>query len=854
MIKRILSSLIVLSLLVSALGVTSLAASEERTITAGEVIEIATYDENRFKFVPAEDGFYEFRSEGEISDPWATINDENGEYLIANDDRYVDDYNFSISYEMKKGKTYYLVCDVWGEDPGTNYTVTLRKAPLADSIEIVPAFINGNIIGDYQAFIYECTPEGSVCPDVEWYVEDESVARVDGNDSIACAVVLVGTGKTNLVITSKHGLSAKYEIECALPPEISIQEEKNVLVTEDNRLARFAFIPEESGAYYFQTSEPSYIEVFDMNGNMVATNHITGTGPNDYSAKAYFEKGETYIVSTGVDYDTSVCEYTIFVDKCAEAESVEITGNFNTTDMYPGFTYTLTAEFYPYNAFNDNCTWTVSDESLVTITPDGDKCNVVFNSSGSVEVSVETENGIEASIELNCVETEEISLNEEKSITIHEKEDYSVDSSFVFIPEKSGYYVFMSDGNIDTVGTVWYDSLEYPFGHSDDYNGVIGDHNFAIQAYFEEGEVYILQCASYSGDGTYTVTLTETKNAESVYLSSESSNFVGVDFFVSVAYDSKASLFEEYTVHTDCEGSYEVFGEGHFGFNVRFDEAGTYNVWIETENGLVSEKIEINIKDISYISLESGKEEFITIPGGEYELFEFTPDESGTYCIYSDCEEGDPWLEMIDENFEYLGNDDDGGYGLNFKMIVDMEAGETYRFKVGAYEWDELESISFALGVTNDITADNIIFDTEDTFYAAVGDQFGISYWFDPIYSIDSISEVIIENEEFVELVEAYEDLFVLYAVAEGESTLTVVTEGGIRASVKIVVGAADDEEPDYGDVNGDGQVNAIDSNLLKRYVAGTANEINEENADMNDDSRVDAIDSNLLKRLVAGQ
>ncbi len=853
MLKRILSSLIVLSLLISALGVSAFAESEERTIAAGDVIEIATYEENRFKFVPEEDGFYEFRSDGDISDPWATINNENGEYLIGNDDRNVGDYNFSVSYEMEKGKTYYLICDVWGEDPETNYTVTFRKASLADSVEIVPIYVSSNIIGDYQTFIYECTPEGSVCPDVEWSVEDENVARVDGSDSIACAVVLIGVGKTNLVLSSKHGLSAKYEIECVLPPEIKLNEKESVSITEENRVARFSFIPEESGAYYFQTSEPSFIEIFDMKGNMVATNHIYGSGPQASSVKAYFEKGETYILSSGVDYDTMSTEYTIFVDKCIAPESVDITGNFDFTNMYPGFVYTLTAEFSPYNAYGDNCKWTVSDESLVSVEPDGDKCNVVFNGSGSVEVTVETENGITATAELSSVEIEQISLNEEKTVTIEDKPSLSVDRSFIFIPEKSGYYSFMSEGEFDTVGEIWYDSLESPYAHSDDYNAMVGDYNFAVQAYFEEGEVYILQCSSYGGIGEYTVAITETKAAEAVYLSGESNMFAGVDSFINVTYDSKASLLEEYTVYTDCEGAYEIFSEQHFGFNVRFEEAGTYNVWIETENGLVSEKFEIEVKERTFTPLENNKETEVTVFGGEYVLFEFTPEESGTYCIYSDCEAGDPWLEMVNENMENLGNDDDGGYDLNFKMIVDMEAGETYRFKVGAYQWDDLENVSFSLGVTDDTTAVDISFVIEETVYMVVGDRFDLAYRLFPIYAVDNISEVIIENEEVISLADAYEDSYSLIAVGEGEATFTIVTEGGLRASVKIVVSGEACEEPLYGDLDEDGKITPLDSNLLKKYMTGNRVEINETNADINGDSEINSIDSNYLKRIIVG-
>ena len=59
------------------------------------------------------------------------------------------------------------------------------------------------------------------------------------------------------------------------------------------------------------------------------------------------------------------------------------------------------------------------------------------------------------------------------------------------------------------------------------------------------------------------------------------------------------------------------------------------------------------------------------------------------------------------------------------------------------------------------------------------------------------------------------------------------------------------------GDINSDGTINAVDSNLLKRIIAGTLDMEDEETvakaADINGDGTVNAVDSNLLKRVIAG-
>ena len=85
------------------------------------------------------------------------------------------------------------------------------------------------------------------------------------------------------------------------------------------------------------------------------------------------------------------------------------------------------------------------------------------------------------------------------------------------------------------------------------------------------------------------------------------------------------------------------------------------------------------------------------------------------------------------------------------------------------------------------------------------------------------------------------------YTVVIGDTAVTQdVTLNLINTSVLI------------GDVNVDGQVNSIDSNLLKRSVAGEymidAGSPAALNADINGDGQINSIDSNLLKRMIAGE
>jgi len=68
-----------------------------------------------------------------------------------------------------------------------------------------------------------------------------------------------------------------------------------------------------------------------------------------------------------------------------------------------------------------------------------------------------------------------------------------------------------------------------------------------------------------------------------------------------------------------------------------------------------------------------------------------------------------------------------------------------------------------------------------------------------------------------------------------------------------VTEGVEDFFDPDIGDVNGDGEINSKDSNLLKKYLAGEDVKVEEYNANIHYDAYVDAKDSNLLKKIITG-
>ncbi len=84
------------------------------------------------------------------------------------------------------------------------------------------------------------------------------------------------------------------------------------------------------------------------------------------------------------------------------------------------------------------------------------------------------------------------------------------------------------------------------------------------------------------------------------------------------------------------------------------------------------------------------------------------------------------------------------------------------------------------------------------------------------------------------------------YLYVNSGSEFHLIIEGTLLEPVIKVI---------LGDVDGDGSVTGIDSNILRRIVSGSmsATEINLLGGDMDGDKKLTSVDSNLLKRLVAG-
>lgn len=89
-------------------------------------------------------------------------------------------------------------------------------------------------------------------------------------------------------------------------------------------------------------------------------------------------------------------------------------------------------------------------------------------------------------------------------------------------------------------------------------------------------------------------------------------------------------------------------------------------------------------------TIELGETITVTVPAEGYAEYKFTPEEDGTYVVYSDMGENDvdPKVNVYDADGNEIADDDDNDYNdtYDFYCIFEAEAGADYLFVMLAYE------------------------------------------------------------------------------------------------------------------------------------------------------------------------
>lgn len=275
------------------------------------------------------------------------------------------------------------------------------------------------------------------------------------------------------------------------------------------------------------------------------------------------------------------------------------------------------------------------------------------------------------------------------------------DYTYEFCPEKSGEYTIESLGGYDTKASlyVWNDDIE-------DYELLVEDSlggenaNFKITCFLEAGKDYHIVTRTYDAYGveyevviSYNPNVTLIDNFEAVFedenyyysfipeTSGDYTIYSLSPFDTNVLlriYNIENDSYEELAndddsgADTNFRLTYHLEAGELYEFIISCCDTDSVNVFLtlKTDNPFV-EPIEIFVGD----SLD------FEFNDGQYAYLKFIPEETGMYSIESSGN-SDTFVYLTDSNFEEIDNDDDGGEGFNFSLLYNLEAGETYYFRV----------------------------------------------------------------------------------------------------------------------------------------------------------------------------
>ena len=691
-------------------------------ITEGRrTVHIGAGERATFSFTPDESGRYVFRS-GSGQDSRAELYDSGHDYQ-QDDCGYP---NFRLVANLEAGVTYYYEAGWRDSDASGDMDITLEKYEISEGTHIVH-------IGAGERVEYSFTPVESGLYVFRSNADESSYAELYDSDYDSLQDEY-GWPNFRLVASLEAGTTYYYEVSwsdssASGDMEVTLEKYAPTVITEGTRsvhigageMAVYSFTPDESGWYVFRS-------VASQNGNAMLYNsshkYLKGAygNPNFWLLES-LEAGATYYYETCWSDSYASGDMEVTLEKYAPPVISE-----GTHTVHIGAGERITYSFTPV------------ESGLYVFSNNADQySNVYLYDSGygylqddygypNFWLVTSLEAGVTYYYEICWYDSSvsgdmEVTLEKYAPPVISEgmRTDHFDEGerpAYSFTPRESGLYVF--HGNFSLGGYVdLYDS-----GHAN-LQSEWSYSNFWLLANLEAGTTYYYEVrwydSSISGDmevtlekyappviseGMRTVHSGEGERAAFSFTPGESGLYV---FHGNSDQDSHAFLYDsnhDFLKYAYVSSTYWL---------VENLEAGTtyyYETWWDDSSA--SGDMEVMLEKYAPIEISEGTYT-VHIGAGERAAFSFTPVESGLYVFQSNGDNGSH-AEMYDSSHDYAWFD---YYGLpNFRLAVDLEAGETYYYEI---EWS-YHTASGDMEVT---------LETSDSSYTGFKQENSRLYWYE---------------------------------------------------------------------------------------------------------------------------
>ena len=592
--------------------------------------------------------------------------------------------------------------------------------------------------------------------------------------------------------------------------DLALNETVRIYNTTDSFLSHYyRFVVDKEAHFVIQfTNEIFEYIVFDKDNNPIYT--------DSYITKSYFELdvGEYIIEVTQYKGDNS------FVVKCVDG----VSGFYFNNDYIAVTSKDIIDIEYtvlPHEGLVDKIEYVIENTDVIDY--DEDAGNFVAKSNGVTALTYNLTDiyGGSFTDTMYVVVAPNVKWNTNRPFAVPQKND-RVATVLEFKVAESGAYVIYSAGEGDPAAVLYDDEGEISGGDDE----LIRD--FVINVNLEADKNYYLFVKNYAY-GISNVYLVPDEGADESFKLDRGDVILSIGeevlLFPNRRQDNLTATAtpDELADITTCPDNVTIIGKN--------EGKGTITV----NNGSESATVDITVTQPKELTPDIP--ESVTINKNyKNKRFSFTPDADGRYVISSigDC---DPYATLYNSNGTVIYSDDDSGEGYNFRICLDLKAGETYcldttshldataKYKVVVSKAVPATEIKIAprgyIGYVGNVYYydDLVNFDFEVCFGAAYG-AMEAEY----TYSLECVTK----DKEYILKVEAYNQ----------ELSDTII--------IKQI-------ESIFCDVNLDEKRTAEDYLLLKSRLDGTDDLVRFqlEKADVNSDFTVTQADLDIMLKVL---
>lgn len=453
--------------------------------------------------------------------------------------------------------------------------------------------------------------------------------------------------------------------------------ENEVYIQNANDRVDFMFTAEYSGNYIISTNEKEIdpvVKVYDYKLDLIADETNISDENKNVSYLVSFEAGAVYYIETYINGNESDVMYTIYSEPENPIESFDVVSTDGRYSMYPNeYIYLQPANFVPENFQNHGFSWKSSDENVAIVDQSG---NVRGVSAGTAVISAIGSFGVTSTVTITVVPYTVLNEGETTEVIINEE---GQKSSFEFIPEVSGNYIFTVDAEKEVSLHVWSD-----IAGLNTLQSISQERNYTI-LYLSDGISYYIE-TEFSDYGIGSYTFDCSRYAEEVIIGCNDHEVIG-NTITGVVGDTaqlyvdflpEGSKKETVTWSSENERVATVSEDGV----VTFNQPGYAYIYAQTSTGH-STSIRIGVV-MPVLNINFGEPLDVEFTENcSNRRIKFEPTVSGLFKLVPNEDVWDyAYIYVYDQNDNQLTY---GSGSNNLEVGYYFEAGNTYYFEVESY-------------------------------------------------------------------------------------------------------------------------------------------------------------------------